>query len=293
MNNKEAIKAFAKMLIIPVLVIIAFIVLGPKLGSWALLAAITFYVVKNRVGLYSFFGKVRYSKHDVRGALIWYRRASNVKGAHPRTVASYGYLLLKYGKLDEAEKVFNSLLSRKLPEGDILYIKGNAALVLWKKGNLDQAIEMLEDVHSHDFKSSVSYGSLGFLLILKGDLEKALAFNLEAHEYNNTNTIIIDNLGQTYLLMGQLEKAEEIFTKLMTLKPSFPEAFYNYGLLKLEQGKRDEALENMKKALQFKFSFLSGVTQETVQNKIREVEEQGTIQDTTKAITHDTTNEVE
>lgn len=289
MSNKEALKVLLKILIPPAIVIISIYLFGFAKGTLVLLAVIGFYLFKNRVGVYSFMGKLRYSKHDINGALNWYKRAANVNGAHPRTIASYGYLLLKCGKLGESDKVFNSLLSRKLSKEDLLYIKGNAALLHWKKGNLDLAVETLEEVHSNDFKSSISYGSLGFLLILKGDLEKALSFNLEAYEYNNTNTIIMDNLGQTYLLLGQLEKSEEIYSKLMTLNPSFPEAFYNYGLLKLAQGKKEEALETMKKALRFKFSFLSGVSLETVQAKISEIEQLIANEGTVKEIAEDTT----
>jgi len=129
---------------------------------------------------------------------------------------------------------------------------------------------MLEEVFA-TYKTTTVYGSLGYLMLLKGDLEKALAFNQEAYEYNDNNSVIVDNLALNYYLLGELDKAEEIYEKLMTKNPTYPEAYYNYGLTLEAKNKIDKALEVMEKALDFKFSFLSNVSREEVENKIQEL----------------------
>ena len=103
-------------------------------------------------------------------------------------------------------------------------------------------------------------------------MDKALKFNQEAYEYNDSNSIIMDNLGQAYYLNGDYSKAAEIYEKLMAANPTFPEAYYNYGLVLLAMGKKEEALEMMKKALNYDFTYLSTVTKENVEEKIREVQ---------------------
>jgi len=76
-------------------------------------------------------------------------------------------LLLKTGKLEEAEKVFEELLNSNIDNAGLLQAKSNYALVLWKKGQLKDGIKMLEDVFSN-YKNTTIYGSLGYLLILDG-----------------------------------------------------------------------------------------------------------------------------
>ena len=140
------------------------------------------------------------------------------------------------------------MIDSDMDEDSKIKAKSNYALVLWKKGELDSAINLLEEVLS-EYTSTVVYGSLGYLYILKGDLEKAVEFNKEAYDYNDSDPIILDNLGNAYYLTGELSKSKEIYKELMNLNPQFPEAFYNYSLLLKKLGKLDEALDYMKKLI--------------------------------------------
>ena len=152
---------------------------------------------------------------------------------------------------------------------DITYTKSILALVLWKKGELDAATDMLTEV-MQTYKTTSVYGSLGYLLILKGDLDKALQFNLEAYDYNASDKVIQDNLGQNYYLLGMYDKSREIYEALMEKSPTFPEAWFNYGLLLEKLGEPERALESMKKALEYKFSYLCCISREDIEAKIQE-----------------------
>lgn len=59
----------------------------------------------------------------------------------------------------------------------------------------------------------------------------------------------------------------------MEKNPSFPEAYYHYSLLLLKKGEKEKAFETVKKALDYKITFLSGVTKAEIEEKIREIEE--------------------
>jgi len=170
-----------------------------------------------------------------------------------------------------AEEILSNLLNSKLDFTDKMNVKSNYALVLWKKGLIEDAVKMLEDVIKQ-YENTTVYGSLGYILIASGDLDKALEFNLKAYEYNYSNGIIVDNLAQTYYLRKDYQKAEELYKKLMELKPAFPEAYYNYGLVLLQLGKNQEAYESMQKALQYEFSYLSTITKQEVETKMKEIE---------------------
>lgn len=223
---------------------------------------------KLKATLYTFKANITFNKGDARGSLEWLEKAYATGGAKTEIVNTYAYLLLKSGDLDKSVKLFSELLSTpNLPEKQRLQIKSSYALALWKKGDLDSAIKMLEDVITN-YKTTNIYGSLGYLYILKGDLEKALKFNLEAYDYNRTANVILDNLGQTYCLMGDYAKSEEIYNTLIASNPTFPEAYYDYALLLEKLGRKEEAVQNIEKALQYKTSYLSDLTKEQIEEKL-------------------------
>lgn len=255
---------------VPVVAIIILLQFNKAAGLAALLLYIAYLAYTGRASVYSYIGSFNYSKGSLDGAIKWFGRSYGTGRAKPATATSYAYLLLKSGDLETSEAVLNAVISRSPGKDSEMFAKSNLALVLWKKGLLDEAIVLLEEVIVN-YRNSTVYGSLGYLLILKGDLEKALQFNLEAYEYNDSNTVIMDNLGQVYHLAGQYEKSAEIYEKLMVRNPTFPEAYYDYGLLLLDLGQPAKAAELMKKALNYKLSFLSSIKKEDIEKKLEEI----------------------
>jgi tetratricopeptide (TPR) repeat protein len=187
---------------------------------------------------------------------------------------SFAYLLLKQGRNEEAGEVMEHVMKGSgLKGNEEINAKSTMALVLWKKGDLDGAVEMLTDLHDK-YKNSTVYGSLGYLLMLQGDYKKALGYNLEAYEYNGSDKVIQDNLGQNYYLLGEYDKAQEVYEKLIEESPQFPEPYYFYGKVLIARGKLEEGLESMKKAMNYKFSFLSTTTMEEIEEEIKKCEAQ-------------------
>jgi pentatricopeptide repeat protein len=260
-------------LVIPGIVIIVATNYNILLGLAALIGYIAYMLYSNIAGLYAFRGNAEYNKGNYDEAIKWFKKAYESGKAKPNVRASYGYLLLKSGRLEEAEQVFNKMLGSKLDMNGEMTVKSNLALVYWKKGDLDKAIETLTGVFEK-YKNSTIYGSLGYFMILKGDLEKALEFNLGAYDYNDTDKIILDNLAQNYYLMGNMEKAEEIYEKLLKMSPAFPEPYYYYGKVLEAKGDKEKGLDSMRKALGYKFSFLSTTTKEQMEEEIRQLEDE-------------------
>lgn len=240
-------------------------------GLAAVVAGILFVAYISRARILVLQGTAQYSKGDMDKALFYFKKAFDTGKCKPTSSISYGYLLLRAGRIEESEKILNTLLSGNLKSDEKMTAKSNLALVMWKKGNIDEAISILEEVISN-YKNTNVYGSLGYMYILKGDLDKALEFNLEAYEYNSSNNVILDNMGQTYYLMGEQDKAEEIYEKLMANKPTVPGVYYNFGLVLAEKGQTEKALEYTKKALDYKINFLSGVTEAEIRQKIEQLE---------------------
>lgn len=224
----------------------------------------------NRASLYSLRGNKYYAIGDMDTACSWYNKALDSKNCKPRTRISFGYLLLKMGRLEESEKVFSDIAKLKLNDADKSQFKMSYALVKWKSGKLDEAVEMLQEVYN-TYKCTTVYESLGYLLLLKGDLDKALEFNMEAYDYNTDDNVISDNLGETYYYIGNYEKSLVIYEKLIPKNPNFPEPYFHYGLLLKEKGEKEKALSMFEKALTFKQSFLSNLTHEQIENEISKI----------------------
>lgn len=224
--------------------------------------------------IYAFKANNAFNKGNVEQAIALLGKAYKTGYAKTEIVTTYGYILLKYGRLEEAVKIFEEQLSSKnLSYNELHNIKSNYALTFWKKGQLDEAISLFEEITPY-YKNTNVYGSLGYFYTLKGDLEKALNFNLEAYDFNNTNGVILDNLGQTYFMMGDLVKADEIFQELMKLNPKFAEAYYDYSIVLERMGNKELSIEKLKKALMCKTNYLSAITTEEIQSRLEQMEKE-------------------
>lgn len=228
-------------------------------------------LAKLKCNYFKFKTNKAYANGNAEETLYWLERVYKTGVAKPNAVTTYGYLLLKDGRLEQAMKIFEEQYNTpNISNSDYYNIKSNYALCLWKQGKLEEAVTLLEKIIP-DYKNTNIYGSLGYLYNLQGDLEKALKFNLEALEYNSTGGVILDNLGQTYYLMGELEKAQEIFEKLLAQKPKFPEAYYDYALVLEKLGDKEKAVAMLKDAQQHKINYLSAVTKEHIETKLEQL----------------------
>lgn len=253
--------------ILPLILIIILFNINILLGFLSLIAYLLYSFYLSRAGIFTAIGSSSFTKGNNEKALLWFEKAYKTGKMSSSNIASYAYIQLKLGLIDNSENLLKKVLQLKINDDYTNQVKSILALVYWKRQKLDEAIEMLEEVIKK-YKTTSIYGSLGYFLVLKGDLEKALAFNLEAYDYNSSDKIIQDNLGQTYLMLEQFEKAKEIYESLLLTNPTFPEAYFNFGLLCEKINQPEKAVELYKRALSSKFSYLSTLTKEQIQAKL-------------------------
>lgn len=258
------------------LAVVATLIAAHFISNWIMLALIIFYIAlfifMQRSVFYYIKANRCYALKDINSSINWFEKAYKVKNCSVKVKSLYGFILLKDGQLDKAESVLKPLLDVKISSDEKIRVKSYWALILWKRGNIDEAISILEDIIS-GYKNTLIYSNLGYLLILKGDIDKALKVNLEAYEYNDADNVILDNLGYSYYLKGEYDKAKEIYEKLMPKQPKFPEAYYDYAQVLIMQGEKVQALDLLKKSLEFNISNLSILTKEKIEEKIMEVED--------------------
>ena len=187
-------------------------------------------------------------------------------------LVTYGYFLAKTGKGEKSRLLFEeeiipkfNKLQKQIPQVEIM-VMNNYSISLWKSGNLDKAIKVTEELLSK-YKNTEIYGSLGLYYILDGN-KNAYSFCQEAYDFSPNDMTIIDNLAFCCFKEKFYDKATEYYEILISKNPSYPDAYYFYGLLLLKTGNKEEAKKMFKKALAFNFSALSLASKEEAENML-------------------------
>lgn len=258
-------------ILLPLLIIVlAFMSGGALIGFIAFAIMLIYSLHKYLPSIYMTLGKYNYLKNNDK-MFDYFEKAYKTGRLSADQKLYYAYMAMREGRMDKAERLFNAVLSYKQEPDLMARARLNYGLFLWKKGNLDEAIELTEKVFK-DYKSSVSYGNYGYLLMMKGDLQKALEVNLEAYDYNDSNAVIADNLGQNYYLLGQYEKSREIYEKLMQSNPQFPIPYFNFAKTLYALGEKEAASDKLKQALQYPFSAVAEISRDEVENMLLKIE---------------------
>lgn len=190
----------------------------------------------------------------------------------PRLLRSYSVLLIRTCQFDKALEVLKKLEKAPgLQPKDKADIHINYAIILWQKGHIDRALEILEDEFRH-MKNGTIYSIIGYLKIEKGDAEEALRFNKEALEYDDADPVFLDNLGQTYYrLLGDKQAAKPYFDRALAIKPKAIDTNYFLALYDIDEGDLSKARERLNIAKEGFFSPLNYATPELIDKKLAEI----------------------
>jgi len=253
--------------IIPIALIVLAFMVKFWLGIAAIVVIIAALFYMNRANYYAFQANIANQQGNQEQVLNLLRTATNIANCPPQHHLSYGYMLLRSGHDEQADDVFKQLLTKHLPKGLKMATEMNRALIMWKRGQLDEAIELMEHIYDV-YKMTDVYGTLGYLYIERGDAETALSFNQEAYEFNAENGVIKDNLAVAYSMNDQDEQAAELLQSMLDEEPSFPEPYVHYGQLMLKQGNTAEAIQYFEQALERPVHYLSTVSHEEIRREL-------------------------
>lgn len=201
-------------------------------------------------------------------AMQLYQEVLNEGYRDPSTFLSYSVLLIRNGQYAEAREMLvkNQKLPMSAQQKNQLFV--NYAACVYKMGELEKGIELLERQHQKQ-PSGMVYETLGYLYIETGDAEKALAFNKEALEYDDEDAITLDNLGQVhYRLLGDKVAAKEYFERALELKPGQIDTLYFLAQYDIEAGDTEAAKEKLETALEGRFSPLNYASKQMVEEQL-------------------------
>lgn len=236
------------------------------LGIGVIAAFILYGIYRMLPSYYVMQGNKAFAAGDEEATYLWYKKAYDTGRTKVKMKTSYAYILMRTGRVDEAEKVLDPIIRVKRLEPE----KKNPAkiqrcMVYYKQGRLDEAISDAQELLDSGYKNSNLYGLLGYLKILRNDpMDETLALCEEAYDYNSDNRDIVDNLTLCYYKQGRYEEAEKLSDEIVKNHPDFTEGYYHGAQIAMKLNKRDKAKEYLDKIGQCKRSSMTTVSEEEI-----------------------------
>ena len=243
------------------------------IGVLVLSLAITAFLLRAEIMM--LVATLTYSKNKEK-SLELMKKAYQTGKLNPAAQLTYAYVSLRNGDLDSAETMINKITylgKNVLSVAELKKADLNRALISWKRGNLSDAIMMLEQLYSDGYLTTDMYNTLGYFYIANNETDKAIEIAKEGIDFAPDNLVTTDNLGQAYIMAGMLDEAQKLYETLIPKKPEFIEAYFNYATLLERRGMLSEARDNYEKALEYEEKFFSTVSREQVAAALTHVEE--------------------
>ena len=228
-------------------------VIKPIVGGYLMWAYWTYLMVAHRDFLCGFIGKLGVSNNHPNKAVSWYKTAAKVTNSKAKYIRNYVYCAIKYGYTEDVDKVLNKILKKRekykpFKGQDYIDIQMVRALLEWKKGDVDKAIEIL-DVLFEQEKTNDLYITIAYMKTIKGNIEESLAFSKEAYDKFENDVLVKSIYAINLYKDGQKEEATKIFEVLEKGLTNIPDTLYYYAILLVDNDETDKAIIMLKKAM--------------------------------------------
>jgi len=249
---------------------LAFIYGGNTAGVVVSVLIVTLYIYVKLPYFYMLASSFKYQKNNEKAFKLM-EKAYKTGRLKPDYKIYYGYLCLREGKTERAERIFNTILAKDKSDVVKNKTKVNLALLKLKEGNPNEAKTIIEELYP-DYKTGHLYAAYGHILLDLGENKKAQEISLEGYEYDPSNEAVADNLGYSYYLNNENEKSREIYEELIAKKPKFPSPYYHFAKVLHAMGESEKAADLLRNALGFRFTYLSSVKESEAINLLDVIE---------------------
>jgi len=191
--------------------------------------------VKNLIKLYpndflleNIYGVILSAQHRYDESLIHLKRVIDLNKNFVEGYYNIGTVYLKLSKYKEAIDFFKTSIDLKEDYFDA-YV--NLSEAYKRLDQLDESLKILflyEKINKDDVELNYSIGSI--YLIQKKYLLAKERFNFCINK-NNSYFYAHNGLGLVYYAMDNVEEAIEIFNNIIKIEPTFPEPYFNLGLI--------------------------------------------------------------
>ena len=148
-----------------------------------------------------------------------------------------------------AELLENDLTQQEeIKELYVQALRGQADLLLHE--DPDQAKNLLNKAAKVDPQNAMVCYDLGKLYTYTKDYQKAIEAYLMAASLDPASANTFFNLGFNYAAVKNYEQAEKMFQRATELEPPYlDEAIFNLAMVQYKQGKKQQCVENLEKAI--------------------------------------------
>lgn len=230
---------------------------------------IFYFIFRNDI--FAYLGNIYFALGNMKKGFDYTKKAIDFKTSDPSAYVNMGTYSLKTNKPKEALEYLEKAKSFRL---DIMAEKNlmlSESTCYWLSGDIKKSIEILESMFDKfEYVNESVLTTLGYLYFLENNFEKAIEYSEKALNEKPDFSSAFDNLGQIYLKMGNRSIAYENFLKAIEHR-DLPDSYYYLGVMKYEDGEKEEGLSYLEKALQCNITLLNTVTKEDIQNKINEI----------------------
>jgi len=123
----------------------------------------------------------------------------------------YAILLMRLGDFEAAQALMQQMRTLPMSEDDWFSLRVNYSICLWRKGELDRAIETIGRA-AKTKKNSTLYTTMGMYMVdrarVTGDFDEATALCREAMDYDEEDAGALDNMGALYEAMMDRARAD-------------------------------------------------------------------------------------
>ena len=188
-----------------------------------------------------------------------YKRAIQLNPSNAAAHERYATYFQSIGRFDDALAERN--LARDLDPRSPFRI-ANTGYPLYYAGKYDEAIHRFRQALEADSRFYWANLWIGQALVQQGKYQEAIAEIERAVTLSERNTRVIATLGNAYGLAGRREEAQAILTELRTRsRQTYVSAFY-LALVYASLGMRDQAMEQLEKAVDERQPYLAGLNVE-------------------------------
>jgi len=154
--------------------------------------------------------------------------------------------LHEQGRLWDAEKLYENILSRNSRHFDCNYYLGSIRL---QQNRFADAEILFRRAAKVNKKSADAQHHLAIALTGLGRLDEAIAHYDKALDLTPRDAVAHNNLGYVLQRLDRHEDAVSHYRKALAINPSYPEAYNNLGNALQALGRTEEAIEHYRQAL--------------------------------------------
>lgn len=222
------------------------------------------------------------AREKYKSAIDLYAEAIRLGNRTTNTQLSYALLLMREGDFEKSKAVMQEIARQPdLTDDGRFQLRVQYSILLWKTGDLDEAIATIRRAAKHKMNGAV-YSTLGMYLVDQakqtGDFAEAQEFNDKALDYDDEDGDVLDNVAQMYETMARFEakrgeaesaaehraQARSFFEKAHERRPRQVTTVYYLARMYVADGEREKAAKLLKNADRLYYSAICPISRQAM-----------------------------